>query len=225
VDALNLNVRVDRGDVLSEWKGTTPYLRYQDSPTGISPRIYPGTPNAVYVSASDEHNERGEVISDVFTDPVMRKKMMDKRMRKMDAAKKEIAKLFPVKLEGPADAEVTLVGWGSTYNLLLALQRRLAEDGIKANILMIKVVAPFLSEDVSALLAKCKRPIIIENNYTSQMARLIRMETGFNIKDRILKYDGEPFPAGMAYREVKKILTKKNSAAGAGEVVRVGATV
>jgi len=29
VDALDLKVRVDRGDVLTEWKGTTPYLRYQ----------------------------------------------------------------------------------------------------------------------------------------------------------------------------------------------------
>jgi 2-oxoglutarate/2-oxoacid ferredoxin oxidoreductase subunit alpha len=225
IDTLNLNVRFDRGDVLSEWKGTTPYLRYQDVPTGISPRIYPGTPNAMYVSASDEHNERGEVISDVFTDPVMRKKIVEKRMRKIDEAKKEVAQLFPVKLEGPADAEVTLVGWGSTYNLLKALQRRLEEEGTQANILMIKVIAPFLSEEVAAILAQCKRPIMIENNYTSQMARLIRMETGFNIKDRVLKYDGEPFPAGLAYAQVKKILSKKNSAAEAGEVLRVGAAV
>jgi 2-oxoglutarate/2-oxoacid ferredoxin oxidoreductase subunit alpha len=155
----------------------------------------------------------------------MRKKMVEKRMRKMETAQKEIAKLFPVKLEGPAAADVTLVGWGSTYNLLRALSRRLEEEGTKANILMIKVIAPFLSDEVSAILNKCKRPIILENNYTSQMSRLIRMETGFNIKDKILKYDGEPFPASMAYREVKRILTVKNGASEAGQVVRVGATV
>jgi 2-oxoglutarate ferredoxin oxidoreductase subunit alpha len=74
---------------------------------------------------------------------------------------------------------------------------------------MIKVIAPFLSEEVAAILSKSKRPIIIENNYTSQMARLIRMETGFDIKDKILKYDGEPFPAGLAYQEVKKILSRR----------------
>jgi len=215
VDKLDLNVRIDRGDVLSEWNEATPYLRYKITPTGISPRIYPGTRNVSYVSTSDEHNERGETISDVFTDPVMRKKMVEKRMRKVEEARKEVAKLFPVTLEGPADADVTLVGWGSTYNLLRALSRRLAEEGTKANILMIKVIAPFLSDEVSAILNKCKRPIIIENNYTSQMSRLIRMETGFNIKDKILKYDGEPFPAGLAYKEVKKILAKKNSLATA----------
>ena len=178
------------------------------------------------MSASDEHNERGEVISDVFTDPVMRKKMVDKRMRKMDVAMKEVSKLFPVKLEGPADADVTLVGWGSTYNLLMALQRRLAEEGTKANILMIKVIAPFLSDEVSAILTKCKRPIIIESNYTSQMARLIRMETGFTIKDKILKYDGEPFPAGTrVQRSEKDSLKRKVARRSANRVVRVGAGV
>ena len=227
VDSLDLkNVRFDRGEILNEWTDASPYLRYKlDVKDGISPRIYPGTPNANYVSASDEHNERGEVISDVFTDPVMRKKMVEKRMKKMDAARKELAKLFPVQLEGPADADVTLVGWGSTYNLLKALQRRLGEEGTKANILMIKVIAPFLTDEVTAILNKCKRPIIIENNYTSQMSRLIRMETGYNIKDKVLKFDGEPFPASMAYREIKGILASKGGPADAGKVVRVGAGV
>jgi len=223
VDKLDLNVRIDRGEVQTEWTEPSPYLRYKITPNGISPRVYPGTPNAMYVSPSDEHNERGEVISDVFTDPVMRKKMVEKRMRKVEEARKEVAKLFPVALEGPADADVTLVGWGSTYNLLRALTRRLTEEGTKANILMIKVIAPFLSDEVSTILNQCRRPIIIENSYTSQMWRLIRMETGFNIKDKILKYDGEPFPASMAYREIKRILTAKNGSSEAGQVIRVGA--
>src|ERR1019366_3523210 len=94
VDKLDLNVRIDRGEVLTEWNEATPYLRYKDTPTGISPRIYPGAKNANYVSPSDEHNERGEVISDVFTDPAMRKAMVEKRMRKMDGAKKQLAKMY-----------------------------------------------------------------------------------------------------------------------------------
>jgi len=102
------------------------------------------------VSPSDEHNERGEVISDVFTDPVMRKKMMEKRMRKIDFAKKELSKLFPVKLEGPVHADVTLIGWGSTYNLLRALQRRLAKRD-QCQYPDDQGDRPFLSEDVMRL--------------------------------------------------------------------------
>ncbi|MFA5974589.1 MAG: 2-oxoacid:acceptor oxidoreductase subunit alpha [Elusimicrobiota bacterium] len=209
VESLDLKIRFDRGETLTEWKGDG-YLRYRDTPSGISPRVLPGTPGVLYVSASDEHNEKGDVISDVFTDPLTRKKMVEKRMRKMVLAKQELAKLFPVALEGPAAADVTLVGWGSTYNVIQALIRRLEEDGIKANVLMIKVVAPFLSEGVTSVLSKCKRLVMIENNFSSQMARLIRMETGIHITDRILKYDGEPFLLSDVYEPLKKILGKSN---------------
>ncbi len=185
------------------------YKRYEDTPTGISPRALPGTRGTIYVSASDEHNEKGEVISDVFTDPPTRKKMMEKRMRKMELARKELAQIFLPKLEGSPDAEVTLVGWGSTVNLLRALCRRLEEEGVRVNFLLIKVVAPFLSDETTAILSRCKRLVMIEANFTSQMSRLLRMETGIGIKDRILKYDGEPFTASETYDQLNKILASK----------------
>lgn len=213
VDGLDLNVRIDRGEFVKEWNQEGPYKRYLDTPSGISPRALPGTPNAMYVSPSDEHNERGEVISDVFTDPPTRKKMVEKRMRKVELARQELAKLFPPKLEGSASADVTLVGWGSNANLLRALMRRLEEMGVKTNILLIKVIAPFLSDEVGALLSSVKHPIMIENNYTSQMARLIRMETGYQIKDRVLKYDGEPFVPSEVLAQIQKILAKGAPAA------------
>lgn len=207
VDGLDLNVKIDRGEIITEWNGNG-YKRYEDTPSGISPRALPGTRGALYVSASDEHDERGVVISDVFADPPTRIKMMEKRMRKMVGAKKELATLYPPRLEGSANADVTLTGWGSTSNLLRALMRRLEEEGIRTNLFLIRVIAPFLSEEVTAVLSKCKRLVMIENNYTSQMARLLRMETGISIKDRILKYDGEPFVAGDTYKELKRILAQ-----------------
>ena len=208
VDKLDLNVKIERGEIISEWTSTDIYKRYLDTPSGISPRALPGTRGTLYVSASDEHNERGEVISDVFTDPPTRKKMVEKRMRKVDNARKELAKMFPPKLEGTANADVTLVGWGSTANLLRALSRRLEEQGTKTNIFLIKVVAPFLVDETISELSKCKRLIMIEQNFTSQMARLLRMETGIHITDRILKYDGEPFVATDVFNQIKKILSK-----------------
>jgi 2-oxoglutarate ferredoxin oxidoreductase subunit alpha len=210
VDKLDLNVRMDRGEIVAQSNGDG-YKRYLDTPSGVSPRALPGTPGMLYVAASDEHNEKGELISDVFTDPPTRKRMVEKRMRKMEFARKELARLYPVRLEGSANAEVTLVGWGSTYNLLKALLRRLEEEGIQANMLMIKVIAPFLAEGVAAALSRCRHPIIIENNFSSQMGRLIRMETGILIKDRILKYDGEPFSAGQTYSELNTLLGKEKA--------------
>jgi len=211
VDKLDLNVKIDRGEIVTEWTSADVYKRYLDTPSGISPRALPGTRGTLYVSASDEHNERGEVISDVFTDPPTRKKMVEKRMRKVDNARKELAKMFPPKLEGTPNADVTLVGWGSTANLLRALARRLEEQGTKTNIFLIKVVAPFLADETIAELSKCKRLIMVEQNFTSQMARLLRMETGIHITDRILKYDGEPFVATEVFNQIKKILSKASA--------------
>jgi 2-oxoglutarate ferredoxin oxidoreductase subunit alpha len=213
VDELNLNVKIDRGGFVTEYSEEGPYKRYLNTPTGVSPRALPGTANTLYVSPSDEHNERGEVISDVFTDPPTRRMMVEKRFRKMDYAKKELQGLYAPKLEGSPNADVTLVGWGSNDNLLRALMRRMEEAGTKTNILLIKVVAPFLSEDVAALLKSSKHPIMIENNFTSQMARLIRMETGIHIQDKILKYDGEPFVPSEVLAQIKKIMAKGAPAA------------
>ena len=37
---------------------------------------------------------------------------------------------------------------------------------------------------------------IVENNATSQLGKLIQLETGFmiHVENRLLKYDGLPFP-------------------------------
>jgi len=43
VDSLDLNVKVNRGEIVTEWISAEPYKRYLDTPTGISPRAFPGT--------------------------------------------------------------------------------------------------------------------------------------------------------------------------------------
>jgi hypothetical protein len=46
----------------------------------------------------------------------------------------------------------------------------------------------------------------VESNYTAQFARLIRMNTGIDIKERILRYDGEAFTGEYLCAEVMKML-------------------
>ena len=42
-------------------------------------------------------------------------------------------------------------------------------------------------------LQKAKKTIIIEQNATSQFARLMKTETGYHFTDHINRYDGRPF--------------------------------
>jgi 2-oxoglutarate ferredoxin oxidoreductase subunit alpha len=116
--------------------------------------------------------------------------MVEKRGRKFQGAVDEIE---PPRLEGPEDAEVTLVGWGSTYAVIQDAVEQLESKGVTANHLPIKWIVPFHAEAITSILSRCKRTIVVENNYSGQFYRYLRGETGFTVDGSIRKYDGEPF--------------------------------
>ncbi len=180
------------------------YLRYRNTPSGISPRAVPGVPGHIHIAATDEHDEDGTLISDEFTNPIKRRMMVEKRGRKMQ---KVLADIAPPKLFGPSQAQVTLVGWGSTDGVIQeAIEKLAADEGIVANHLNIKWIVPFHGAEITRLLTASKRVIIVENNYSGQFARYLRSETGFNAHGHIRKYDGEPFRPHHIVEAVKEQL-------------------
>ena len=198
-DAIDMHPHIDRGELITQpltasngaqnADGSNGYLRYKDTATGISPRAIPGLEGYIYVAASDEHDEDSVLISDEYTNPLKRRKMVEKRARKFQHVAKEVA---PPQLEGPADADVTLVGWGSTYGVLKEAVALLKEAGVTANQLSIKWLVPFHGEEVAKIFTSAKRTIMVENNYSGQFARYLRSETGLSADGHIRKYDGEP---------------------------------
>jgi 2-oxoglutarate ferredoxin oxidoreductase subunit alpha len=64
----------------------------------------------------------------------------------------------------------------------------------------------------SKLLNAAKKTINIENNFSSQMAKVIRMETGYQMHQFINKYDGEPFTLEWLLKEVEASIDGKRSA-------------
>ena len=99
----------------------------------------------------------------------------------------------PPVLKGPADADVTLIGWGSTDGVIREAIEQLAAQGITANQLQIRWLVPLHGDAIVDILGKAKRTIIVENNYSGQFARYLRSETSFVANGHIRKYDGEPF--------------------------------
>lgn len=215
LDQINFHQKIDRGELIlpngnGNGNGSNgEYLRYKLTPSGISPRAVPGVPGHQHTAATDDHMENGVLISDEFTNPHKRVEMHEKRMRKMEGMLKDIA---PPKLFGPANAEVTLVGWGSTYGVLReAVEKLAAEDGIVANHLHIKWIVPFHAKEINDMLAKSKRVIIVENNHSGQFARYLRSETSFVAHAHIRKYDGEPFMPHHIVDGVKQIIAGKTN--------------
>jgi 2-oxoglutarate ferredoxin oxidoreductase subunit alpha len=207
---LDFEVPIDRGEVIG-LNGHLPdlnggYRRYAFTDSGISARAIPGTPGFVHVVATDEHDDEGGLISDEYTNPHKRQAMHEKRMRKLDTALSLIA---PPQLFGPTEADVTLVGWGSTEGVIREAIEKLAdEEHIVANNLQIKWLVPLHAEQIVEILSTSKRVIIVENNYSGQFARYLRSETSFVADGFIRKYDGEPFMPHHIVEGVKQVLAR-----------------
>jgi 2-oxoglutarate ferredoxin oxidoreductase subunit alpha len=193
-------IHIDRGELLTDEQLdslTEPYLRHKVTDSGISPRAVPGHAKAIVLTTSDEHYENGQAVEEA--EP--RIQQMDKRMRKADRAAEDIRDPL---LEGPEQADITLVGWGSTFGPIHEARLRLEADGLSVNHLHYHEVWPFPSRRTEEVLGRARRIIDIENNFTGQLARLIRVETGINIEEKILKYDGRPFADDEIVSKVKE---------------------
>jgi 2-oxoglutarate/2-oxoacid ferredoxin oxidoreductase subunit alpha len=170
------------------------YKRYQYTESGVSPRSFPGQPGLNFVAGSDEHDEKGHLVSDVKSGiPIWvaeRVRMMDKRMHKLKGL---LAQSEPPAWEGPADAPLTFVAWGSTVGAIRDAMASLGAQGLTTNLLTFPTVFPLDPARVTAEFAKTKRTLLVEGNFTAQFGRLLRAETGVHLTERLLKYDGEPF--------------------------------
>ena len=199
---------IDRGELITtpEANANGGYKRYKITTSGISPRAIPGVAGHTHTASSDEHDENGVLISDEFTNPAKRRAMMEKRMRKVSGIE---AAVPPPELWGPKNAEVTLIGWGSTKGVIEEACEILTEQGIPANQLQIRWLVPLHGEAILDILKDARHTIIVENNYSGQFARYLRSETSFAPDGHIRKYDGEPFMPHHIVNAVKEQLSGK----------------
>ncbi len=216
-DDLNFKPEIDRGEIITDDEPNGEYLRYKVTDSGISPRALPGLAGHVHVVATDEHDQDGVLISDEYTNPHKRRRMVEKRARKIA----NIAdKIKAPALEGATNAEVTLIGWGSTYGVIKEAIEQLAEKGVKANHLPIRWIVPFHSTQVIEIVESAKRTILIENNYSGQFYRYLRSETGLSIDGHIRKYDGEPFmPHHIVDAVLEQLAGKTNHSVPVQEIM------
>jgi 2-oxoglutarate ferredoxin oxidoreductase subunit alpha len=196
-------LRVSRGKLLSQedLARSGEYKRYAVTEDGISPRVIPSMKSGEHVATSYEHNECG--FYEESPEGVV--KMADKRSRKYASIQND-GGINWCKTIGDADADITVVTWGSNKGPILEALQMLKNDGIKANLLQILYVWPFSAELVSGYLKKAKNTIIVEANKTGQLKSLIREQTGITIANEYFKYDGQPFYPSVVYHRIKEVL-------------------
>ncbi|MCL6090480.1 MAG: 2-oxoacid:acceptor oxidoreductase subunit alpha [Candidatus Thermoplasmatota archaeon] len=201
VEKFDLNFKIERGKIASP--GSENYRRYEYTSDGISFRALPGTAELMHNEDSDEHNEYGDVVSDAVTDPTLRVESMKKRMRKLDGYIREMP---PTPTYRYDDAEIAIIQWGGTQGVVEEAVDALREKGIRVGLIEINRVYP-LNPDIGKLLHGKKQIIVVENNYSGQMNRLLRSE--FLVKtDLVTKFDGESFYPRALTEEIETIIKR-----------------
>ena len=161
----------------------------------------------IFWMTGDEHDELGHVTED----SEVRDRMMVKRFTKLKTADKEIPMDDRAILYGDKNAEVTFVTWGSQKGPILDVIDLLAEEGIKANLLYVKMFIPFPEEFVKKILSNAKLVIDVESNFLGQLAEVIRAKTGINIESRILKYNGRHITEDEILSASREIINNKET--------------
>jgi 2-oxoglutarate ferredoxin oxidoreductase subunit alpha len=177
------------------WSGSMPYLRYADTPSGVSPLAVPGTKDAVIKVNSYAHDEAG--ITSEAADDVAQ--MTKKRMRKWESLAEEMQHYPGVTLSGVSDASTALLCWGSTKGVC---QETASLLGLR--VIQPIILSPFPELQLKNAIQGVTKLIAVEENATAQLATLAG-QYGIIVDERILRYDGRPLSPDDLLLKIKEV--------------------
>ncbi len=173
-----------------------PYLR--DPETLARPWAKPGTPGL-------EHRvggiEKADGSGDISYDPDNHQQMTDLRAAKVAGVARDYP---PTVITGDAeDAEVLVIGWGSTWGAIAAATERVRRDGGRVAHVHLRHVNP-LPRDLGEIITSYPNVLVPEMN-NGQLAMILRSEYLVDARS-ISKVAGLPFTAGEIEIELRKCL-------------------
>lgn len=122
---------------------------------------------------------------------------------------KNIAKDYaPLQVEGPEEAEILLVGWGSTYGCIRTAVAECNLEGIPVAFVHLRQLNP-LPNDLGSILARYKKVLVAELN-TGQLCQLIRAEYLVNAQS-ISQCNGQNFSRSTLIQAIKAEFNYENS--------------
>lgn len=175
------------------------YLRYRFTESGISPISHPGMKGGNYLAAGIEHNESGAPTAN----GEMHAKMNDKRIRKFRplAGRHD---LFVV--DGPDDATLALVGWGSLAGVLGEAAAAARAEGLRVKTLVPKLLYPVAADVYARFFRSVQAGLFIEQSHQGQLHRLVRMFVDLPPGIESLARSGSnPIDAGLVLARVRQL--------------------
>ena len=194
-------ISIDRGKLLE--KVEDGYRRFEFTDDGISPRSALGKDNGIFWDTGDESDEQGHITED----PILRVKMMDKRMSRLDLILEKIPRDEQVKSFGIED--FTIISWGSTMGPVFDAIDMLKKEGINIGLVQMKLMNPFPAEYVKSLFKDVKTIIDVEANHSGQLGKLFKQNVGRDPDYFVLKYTGRAMTSSEVYESLKRIVQNK----------------
>jgi 2-oxoglutarate ferredoxin oxidoreductase subunit alpha len=199
-------VRIDRGQLLGDADvSVQPYERFRFTESNISPRAPLGTPGVVMWYTGDEHDELGHISEE----PNNRTRMVEKRMKKLELADKEIPVEKRVNFFGDSGATHIVVSWGSPKGAILEAMERLRHEGYRLSFLQVRMVHPLPCKYVARILGEAEKRVAVEGNYSAQLAGLVREKTGVDMDYYVLKWNGRPISSDELYESLRRIMQNR----------------
>lgn len=172
------------------------YARYALAEDGVSPRGIPGFGMGLVGVDSDEHDTAAHITES----HLVRLEQHGKRLRKIKGLREDA--LPPIVLGNTKKAKVVIVTWGSNRGVVEEALDILQDDYL-AHVHFTQVYP--LSPEGKKLFPKTKDIVVIENNASGQFANLLEQEYGVSVKERVLKYDGDPFSVEEVVAKLKSL--------------------
>lgn len=187
------NQTVDGGEI-NKFKR----FEIQDNSDFVSPRIPVGYPGFVFWNTGDEHDEYGHICEDSEN----RFRMHQKRMKKLEQILSETSEEHKISIFGNVKSDLVIVSWGSTKGSILSAMEEFQDSFL---FVQIKMIHPLDSDLVKKYISGRKK-IVVEQNYTAQLASIITERTGEFFDYFILKWNGRPMSHDDLVKAFEQIL-------------------
>ncbi len=172
-----------------------PYLR--DPETLARPWVIPGTPELMHrIGGIEKQDGTGNID---YT-PANHSKMVHLRADKVARIANDLP---PTEVVGDVDAEVCVLGWGSTWAAIDAAVQVSRRRGVKVAWVHLTHLNP-LPNDLGDVLRRYRKVLVPELNM-GQLCRIIRAEYLIDAKS-ISKVQGLPFTAAELEHEIEEAL-------------------
>lgn len=182
---------IEMGKILTdeELEELNEYNRYEDvDGDGICPRTLPGQ-EATYVTRGSGHAPDATLTED----PDLYSESIERIFGKLDTAL-ENGDLPEPTVYGDEDAEVGIIGFGSSYYTVEEAMFQLEHQGVKTAYLDNSTILPLHKEELTGFLENHQPVYVVEQNFTGQFMNVLREEIGHDYDLRpIRKYDGDFF--------------------------------